>query len=59
MMQVHKHAAAKRQRKTPNKNGAVEVTKIDKRVMREALRLARGDAKRLKINKDGTVVVKN
>lgn len=57
MMHVHKHAAAKRKTRTPNKNGKVETFKVHKSVMKEALKLANGDAKRLTINKDGSVDV--
>ena len=38
--------------------GRVQTTKADDEVMAEALRLAGGDARRLKVNRDGSVYVR-
>jgi hypothetical protein len=38
--------------------GRVEHVRADNAVMAEALRLARGDARRLQVNKDGSVYVR-
>lgn len=64
-MRVHKNGALNEKRpknsaaqKQP-RSGKVETTKIDRRVMREALKIAKGDARKLKINKDGSVEIRN
>lgn len=59
MMRVHRNAAAKvpAARREPQ-CGKVEVTRINPRVMKEALRIAEGDASRLELRKDGSVVAR-
>jgi hypothetical protein len=57
-MRVHGLAMAKWPAgKQERRNGPVEVTQIDKRVLKHALKLAGGDARRLRIMKDGSVLV--
>lgn len=55
---VHRDAAVKRpvqSRRRPNK---VEVVRVPTLAMKEALRLSGGDASRLTIQKDGSVIVR-
>lgn len=49
-MKVHEFAAAKRKARRPRKpNSPVEVVQVDRRVWKEALKIAKGDPKRIKI----------
>jgi hypothetical protein len=58
-MNIHRNAAGKLPKKNKgSKNGPVETIKVDTRVMKKALQLAGGNVKRLKFNKDGSVIVK-
>jgi hypothetical protein len=47
----------RRQPSTP-RCGRIETFQVDKSVMAMALRIARGDSRRLQINKDGSVIVR-
>jgi hypothetical protein len=59
-LNIHKHGAVKVPKHTKGpKSGKVETTKINPRVMKKALQIVNGDATRLRINKDGTVDIKN
>lgn len=58
-MNVHRDGAVRLPRnRYERRNGPVEVVKVDARVMKEALRLADGDASRLKIVNARTVEVR-
>lgn len=55
---VHANAAAKRVRRSPSsRTSPVVITRVNPEVLKTALKLAGGDARRLKIQKDGSVIV--
>jgi hypothetical protein len=49
---------ARSESRRPRVNSRVEHVRADNAVMAEALRLARGDARRLQVNRDGSVYVR-
>ena len=55
---VHGLAAAKRRSTRASRVHPVQVVTVDTRVMREALRLAQGDARRIQIVSRTTVIVR-
>jgi hypothetical protein len=57
-MNIHRNAAAKTPKRKPRQlNGPVESIVVDRRVWKEALRLAEGNPRRLRIVDEKTVVV--
>ncbi len=48
-----------RETQTSSKNGPVKVTKSDPKAWKAALKMADGNARRLRTNPDGTVTVRN
>lgn len=56
---VHSLAAAKREPDNRTRRYPVRVTRVDPRVLRVAMRLAKGDRKRLRFPGDGSVIVIN
>jgi hypothetical protein len=58
-MEVHKHGAAKRRRRKPNKNGPVLKITVDRMLWRYARALIVGEDRHLVIVDAETVIAKN
>lgn len=58
-MDVHRDAAARFRRAPRRQIEPVEAIRIQAIVMRAALALAEGDARRLRLARDGSVLVRN